>query len=320
VVVVAAGNDGTTKQDLANPALNPSVIAVGATDPNGTLDTADDTLAPFSDRGRNKRYVDVVAPGAHVLGLRVPQGVVDQAHPGSRAGTRYTRGSGTSQAAAVVSGAAALLRSAYPNLTPDQVKGALRATANLPPSGSPKKLGAGIVDVGRAADAIAMGGAASLAVPGERFGKGTGSLETARGSAHVADLAAGTSGVTLTGERDIFGRPWNGKTWSAATTAGTTWTGGRWNGSTWTGTTWNASGTWATPTWTGTTWTGRNWADHSWTGRNWADGTWDGRNWADGTWTGRNWADGTWDGRNWADEHWADGAWTKTAWANATWS
>ena len=42
---------------------------------------------------------------------------------------RLFRGSGTSQAAAVVSGAAALLLQAYPNLTPDQVKAALVSTA-----------------------------------------------------------------------------------------------------------------------------------------------------------------------------------------------
>ena len=48
---------------------------------------------------------DLVAPGAHILGLRVPAGAVDTAYPSSRVGTRFTRGSGTSQASAVVSGA-----------------------------------------------------------------------------------------------------------------------------------------------------------------------------------------------------------------------
>jgi serine protease AprX len=299
VVVVAAGNDGTTKQDLANPAQNPSVVAVGASDSNGTLDTSDDTLAPFSDRGSNKRYVDVVAPGVHVLGLRVPGGMVDQAYPASRVGTRYTRGSGTSQAAAVVSGTAALLLSAHPGLVPNEVKGALRATASLPPSGSPKRLGAGIVDVGRALRAIAVSGAASLAVPDQRFGRGTGSLEAARGTARVTDVGAGDGG-RLVGERDIFGQPWDGKAWSAAALRGTTWSGGRWNGSTWTGTTWSADGTWATSSWSGLSWSGRSWTGDAWVGRNWAGDTW-----AGGTWTGRNWA-----GRNWATSLWSSATWS----------
>ena len=51
VVVAAAGNGGTATPRLTNPAYDPYVIAVGATDPNGTVGTNDDLLADFSDRG-----------------------------------------------------------------------------------------------------------------------------------------------------------------------------------------------------------------------------------------------------------------------------
>ena len=53
---------------------------------------------------------------------------------------------------------------------------------------------------------------------------GTGSLEAARGSQHVAD-----NGVELTGEDDILG-PWNASGWAASSSAGTSWVGGQWNG------------------------------------------------------------------------------------------
>ena len=51
-------------------------------------------------------------------------------YPDGRVGDRYFKGSGTSQATAVVSGAVALLLSARPRLKPDQVKALLTGTAD----------------------------------------------------------------------------------------------------------------------------------------------------------------------------------------------
>jgi serine protease AprX len=294
LVVVAAGNDGTTKTDLANPAMDPNLLAVGASDPKGTVTTSDDVLPPFSNRGTEKRYVDVVAPGTHILGLRVPNGVVDQTYPTSRVGTRLTRGSGTSQATAVVSGAAALLIGAYPSLTPNQVKNALVATAKVSPAGTPKKMGAGIVNVAAAADLVAAG-KASTAGSSAGFGKGTGTLEGARGTVHAEDR-----GVPLTGERDIFGRAWSPATFAAQTAAGTAWNAGAWNGGTWTGTTWSATGDWTATAWTGTSWSGTGWSGRSWVARSWVANSWDGRSWVSDAWSGRSWVSSAW----------ASGAWS----------
>src|SRR3954467_7918252 len=147
VVVVSGGNDGTSFQSLANPAQDPAVIAVGAEDPVGTEQPLDDPVPAFSDRGTALRHVDVAAPGVHVLGLRVPNGYADQAFPSARAG-RFFRGSGTSQAAAVVTGAAAaLLLQRNPALTPDQVKVLLAASATPIPLGTVTNTGAGLIDV-----------------------------------------------------------------------------------------------------------------------------------------------------------------------------
>jgi serine protease AprX len=294
LVVVAAGNDGTSKTELANPAMDPNLLAVGASDPNGTVTTLDDVLPDFSNRGTTKRYVDVVAPGTHVLGLRVPNGVVDQTHPASRVGTRFTRGSGTSQATAVVSGAAALLFGANPALTPDQVKAGLTRTAVISPAGTPYRMGAGIIDVAAARALLLAPALAGPATP-HVWGQGTGTLEAARGSVHVEQ-----SGVALTGEKDIFGRSWAARTWSSRAVAGTTWTAGAWNGSTWTGTGWTATGDWTAPAWTATSWAGNAWSTRTWTVRTFTDGGWDGRSWVSDAWAGRRWVSASWASGSWS--------------------
>jgi hypothetical protein len=54
------------------------------------------------------RNPDVVAPGDHVVSLRDPGSDPDRQYPAGRIGDRLFRGSGTSQAAAVVYGSAAV--------------------------------------------------------------------------------------------------------------------------------------------------------------------------------------------------------------------
>ena len=107
-VVASAGNEGAGAHVLDMPAADPYVIAVGATDTGATPDPADDRVADFSSRSA-LRGPDVVAPGTGVVSLRVPGSTLDEEFPGARVGDGFFRGSGTSQAAAVVSGLAARL-------------------------------------------------------------------------------------------------------------------------------------------------------------------------------------------------------------------
>jgi serine protease AprX len=289
VVVVGAGNDGTDRPRLVNPAVNPYVIAVGAADLHATASVTDDTVAPFSSRGSSSRSADLVAPGVSIASLRDPGSTIDQEHPGAVVEERFFRGSGTSQAAAVTSGAVALLLQARPKLSPDQVKALLKATATPIAGAGLRAQGAGRLDVKLAAvDPVPLGASQKWTT-----GAGTGSLEAARGTAHVAD-----DGIDLTGEQDIFGRPWNGATWAPAAMAGTTWTDGTWNGSVWTG------DCWCGESWTGRTWIGRTWIGSSWTGRTWIGRTWIGR-----TWTGRTWIGDGWTGRTWIGSSWTGRVW-----------
>src|SRR3954454_5268016 len=254
VVVVSGGNDGVNGTSLADPAYDPNVLAVGADDPMGTVGTNDDQPASFTSRGNLLRHVDVIAPGKSVISARDPGSVIDTNFPSARVGTDFFRGSGTSQAAAVTSGAVALLLQHRPWLTPDQVKSILMSSAstNSIISALPILGGRGVINVARA-----MKTAPPLLILNlSAASSGLGSLEKARGtSAHLIDPI---TGVSLAGEQDIMGHDWNGTTWAGSAWNGTAWNGGIWNGSQW------AGGTWTGGTWTGGSWTGTSWAGTSW--------------------------------------------------------
>ena len=122
VLVAAAGNDGPQAPE-AYPAAYPEVIAVTATD-------ADDKSLAVANRGS---YVAVAAPGVDIF-VAAPNG-------------GYDYSTGTSVAAAHVSGLAALLIERNPGLTPDAIRAILVRTArDLGPPGRDDEFGAGLVN------------------------------------------------------------------------------------------------------------------------------------------------------------------------------
>jgi serine protease AprX len=125
-VVVAAGNNGPGPMSIAVPGNNPYVITVGGFTDNYTpKDWNDDYIAPFSAAGPTLdgfAKPDVVAPGGHIVSAMMPGSYIAKDHTANKVSPHYFSMAGTSQAAAVVSGIAALALSHNPGLTPDEIK------------------------------------------------------------------------------------------------------------------------------------------------------------------------------------------------------
>jgi len=104
-VIAAAGNNGQRR--VLYPAAYDNVIAVGAVD-------GSNQRASFSNYGEE---VDISAPG-----LNIPTA-------GYSHSKEYVKSSGTSYAAAQVSGLASLLLSLEPNLNPSEIKAIIKSSA-----------------------------------------------------------------------------------------------------------------------------------------------------------------------------------------------
>jgi serine protease AprX len=293
LVVAASGNDGLAASSLLMPAADPHILAVGAADHRGTASLGDDVTADFTNGGNATRHSDVLAPGKSVVSLRVPGSYADVVHPEGRlAGDdtgRFFRGSGTSQAAAVVSGEAALLFSAQPKLTADQAKAILVQTARRL-SGSDESQGAGVTDIAAAVTHVKAKTPTLVPTTTLPGSTGLGSLEASRGGEHVVDPATGDA---LTGEVDAQGASWRPSAWATAQDNGTTWVKGVWNGRTWTGTKWDKkqvrAATWTGSAWSGVPWSGRTWSEDQFQARSWRGGSWKARSWREESWKARSW-------------------------------
>jgi len=132
--VFAAGNFGPYPSTSASPANNPSAFAVGAVDNADGIYEGSSRGPTTCGTGTPRVFPDVVAPGVDVLTADLFGG--------------YIRGTGTSLAAPHVSGALALLLNAAPELTVEQQRIALMASAvDLGASGSDNTYGFGRIDV-----------------------------------------------------------------------------------------------------------------------------------------------------------------------------
>ena len=276
VVVVAAGNDGGAP-DAVNyaPANDPYVITVGGVDDNGTKSVDDDQLAIWSSHGTTQDGFDkpeVVAPGAHLVSTIAPGSAYTQMCPQCLVGNgQYFQVGGTSMAAGVVSGEAADVIQAFPNLTPDQVKKT-------------------IIKRSRAVTTATTNTGVLVDASGAPLPTTTTTNTTITNGEVGADKAInnptdGVANKTLTmnnlldpatGQIDYTRASWTRASWtsSGVDPLRASWTRASWTRASWTRASWTATpeacadferASWTRASWTRASWTRASWTRASWT-------------------------------------------------------
>jgi serine protease AprX len=294
-VVTSAGNAGPSNGTILSPGDDPMVITVGALDDLAQPTVSADEMNDFSGVGPTApdgwAKPDLVTSGRSLVSLAAPGSTVYDANPSARIGSGNFVGSGTSFSAAITSGAAALILSDHPGLTPDQVKARLLGTTNAGPVGNPFVDGHGALNAEAAATSGPMNFRQSAlltlpTLPGQTVSlsplRGISTWNASRWSGTpwspgarpgaTANSVAWDGIIALTGN-PVTGNPWDGNDWVGSAWNGWAWTGSAWNSGGWTGSAWN-SGTWTGSAWNGSGWTGSAWNGSAWTGSAWNSSAW----------------------------------------------
>lgn len=235
VVITSAGNyrsgNGPSGVPFA-PANDPFVLTVGATDLGAQTGGADDFNAPWSAFGRTRDGFlkpDLSAPGRRLVGPVPSDSTMAAEHPERVVSPGWMRLSGTSFSAPIVAGAAAQLLGAHPDWTPDQVKGALMASARAAGRAEPFSVGTGQLDV---AAALRLRQPPNPNRALMRF---------------LIDDPAG-------GAIPVF----DAASWDSASRSDASWDSASWTDASWT------DASWADASWTDASWTDASWTDASW--------------------------------------------------------
>jgi serine protease AprX len=225
LVVAAAGN---TPGQVSDPGMDPKALTVGAADVSGWRPQ----VAAFSGSGMvdGVSKPDVVAPGVHILGEMSPNTLIAQQNPQAWTRGGLFLGSGTSEATAITSGAAAAYLSAHPGSSPLDVKTALREAA-LPLFD--RRAGTGL---------LSLSGAA-----GGRFWW----------RRRLPDP---------TGEATFDSSTWQANSWLGgiwASLFASSWSASSWSASSWSASSWSAS-SWSASSWSASSWSASSWSDEGW--------------------------------------------------------
>jgi len=284
-VVTSAGNAGPFNGTILSPGDDPLVITVGALDDNGSLSSADDTMAPFSSVGPTSPdgwfKPDLVTSGRSVVSLRAPGSTIDRNYPSARVGSANFVGSGTSFSAAITSGAAALVLQAG---------------------------GASVAGQPNAIKARLLGGATPGPV-GNPMVDGHGSLN-AYWAATASSVSLNQAAPLLPALPALLGLP---------VSLGATWAASAWNPSSWTGSVWNSTA-WNGSAWSSTAWNGTGWSSTAWNGSTWNSTAWNGAAWSSTAWNSTAWNSTAWNGPAWNSTAWNSTAWNGAAWNSTAWN
>ena len=251
-VIVSSGN---TPGQVTDPGFDPWLITVGAADTTGWLPT----LASFSgsDVIAGVSKPDLVAPGVNLLGELPTDSSIVADNPSSLQPNGFYRGSGTSEATAVVSGLAAIFVADHPGVTTDQVKAALRVAAN---------------------PIYALGSGAGIAKVAKR-------LARSRDDLRMDDAGA-------SGEGNFVISSWDVNDFGAAT-LGADWSTNKWATNKWATNKW-ASGVWDALSFDTNKWATNKWATNKWATNKWATNKWATNKWATNKWAASSWGSESW--------------------------
>jgi serine protease AprX len=254
VVVAAAGNyanGGAVSGVLYAPASDPFVITVGAVDIGKDGNVRNDVAAPWSAWGYTRDGFlkpEISAPGRYMIGA-IPAGSTLAAAGGQDpklVKQGYIELSGTSFAAPVVSGAAAVLLAVHPDWTPDQVKGALMVSVSPLPAAVFGSVGMGEINL---KDALSV-----TAPPNPNAALNAYLVSTPAGP--VFDAARWSSGARTNAS-------WSSASWSSASWSSASWSSASWSSASWSSASW-ASASWSSAAWTSASWSSASWSSASW--------------------------------------------------------
>jgi serine protease AprX len=256
VVVVAAGNYGYPDRPSGvpfAPGNDPFVITVGASDTGKSVSTNDDVAAPWSAYGYTLdgfAKPDLAAPGRFMVGPVPVTSTLYKERADHVVEPGYMELSGTSFAAPVVSGIAALILGSHPGFTPDQVKGALMLGAKPLPNASDLSEGVGEVNAGRS-----MG----------------------YSNPPNPNLALNTF---ITSDPSTGAPVFDAASWASKAKTDASWASASWNSASWAEASW-ASASWAEASWSDASWASASWADTANAAASWADLSLASASWAD---------------------------------------
>ncbi len=299
-VVVAAGNLGGAPDAVFYPPANdPFVMTVGAIDDKATTNYGDDVPTPWSSYGTTQdgfAKPELLTPGRSIVSTIDPGSYLYAAYPAKIVDTNYFSLSGTSMAAGVMSGVAALVLERHPDWKPGELKCSLVSTSRalakpyqtwkVPRAGAASNLSApacnsdiGIAPSTALAPMLKAGVVAFVAGSAD---------QAAAGTAIGFDVnAIGGSGTDLN-DLDWSAIKWDAITWSAIKWDAIKWDAIKWDAIKWDAIKWDAvtpdgvnfsAITWSAIKWDAITWSAITWSSIKWDAIKWDAIKWDAIKW-----------------------------------------
>ena len=260
-VVVSSGN---TAGQVTDPGFDPWLITVGAANTLGWFPK----VATFSGSAvvAGVAKPDLVAPGVNLLGVLPADSTIVAANPKALQPNGFYRGSGTSEATAVVSGLAALFVADHPNATTAQVKASLRVAAN---------------------PIYALGSGAGIATVAHR-------LARPRDDFRLGDAGASGEGNFVRSSWDLDG--WGSSSWGSSSWGSSSWGSSSWGSSSW------ASAAFASLAFSSSSWGSSSWGSSSWGSSSWGSSSWGSSSWGSSSWGSSSWGADAWGSESWGGD------------------